>query len=41
MHWFLAGIFAIPAHLSSLISNLLTAMLQVDSMKRITIEEIK
>jgi len=36
-----SGIFAIPPHLSSLISALLTAMLQVDPIKRITIDEIK
>lgn len=36
-----SGIFAIPGHLSSLIAGLLTAMLQVDPIKRITIEQIK
>ncbi|XP_066935374.1 5'-AMP-activated protein kinase catalytic subunit alpha-2-like [Clytia hemisphaerica] len=36
-----SGVFNIPNHLSSLIASLLTAMLQVDSIKRITIEQIK
>jgi len=36
-----AGVFTIPNHLSSLIASLLEAMLQVDSIKRINIEQIK
>lgn len=36
-----SGKFVIPPHLSSLIAGLLTKMLQVDPMKRITVDEIK
>lgn len=36
-----SGLFSIPPHLSSLIASLLTAMLQVDSIKRINIDQIK
>lgn len=42
MHvYFSAGIFPIPEYLNKTVVNLLCHMLQVDPMKRATIEDIK
>ncbi len=39
--FFLAGVFPIPDYLNKSVVNLLCHMLQVDPMKRATIDDVK